>query len=570
MQKFQPNLSLVILWLGILINNFIWLKKDITYFTYDSHRHFLASLRMFEIFKNFSCHAIPPSIDTIYLHPPFVTILTALFYFLFGISQDIALITNNAIFMGILIFAIYKIGLKIADTKTALLAAFIVSMYPVVFNQLKVYMLDLPLAAMVTLAVYFLFCCDNFKNFKYSVFFGISAGLGMLTKDTFFLFLIGPWSYVVIKSIFVLRQKSHNFKKYAGHLVLSGTLIVLISFPYYLSKIFILLGKLYPGYVRTWPVSTPELNLFLEKVRALLWYLWGFINWQASFFLFLIFLIGLFFFSVSKIKNKGIFISWILVSWLFIGYFRYAIGFNMEVTGVRYTMPILPALALISAFGITHMRVKRISVFLTYAVVIFGILQLFFVSYPVKISGFPTQIFLPVKLPWGIDRYRLFPEKIVLLNFEGWAVSGRSVDSYPKNLRGYFLANEEIFKTINSSKGDLKTVSVFVIPDDAQLWYLQYMAYSEKKPFRIFCDWNYLRIDITRGKTAIPELILKSDYIIDKNEGFLGEPYLLYWVRASKDYLNLYKDKFMLLKKVKWLGVGQPDGSFILIYKNLN
>jgi hypothetical protein len=124
-------------------------------------------------------------------------------------------------------------------------------------------------------------------------------------------------------------------------------------------------------------------------------------------------------------------------------------------------------------------------------------------------------------------------------------------------------ADEEIFKIIDSSRGVKENISVFIIPDNTQLWYLQYKTYITKRPFRIFCDYNQLWWQIKSNERAlIQDLILNSDYIIDKDGGNLGEFNVLGLIAKARNNFNKNKDKFILVNKVSW-----PDGSDILIFK---
>jgi 4-amino-4-deoxy-L-arabinose transferase-like glycosyltransferase len=562
--KYNSAFILVTLWFGVIINNFIWIRRSADYLTYDSHRHFLASLRIYEILNNMSLNAVPISIDTMQLHPSLAMAFTAILYFLVGISQSSAVIINGAFFSGILIFSTYKIGFEISNKKTGILAAFIIIMYPVVFNQLKVYMLDMPLTAMVTLTIYFLFRCESFRSMKYSVLFGISFGLGMMTKDSFFIFLLGPLSYVLIEKILLQspRKECHSFKKRVFYIILSLTFIALISGFYYLRNSSTVFEKAYSWHVTTWPVTVAESGMFIYYLRAMLWYLWGLINWQITFFFFLAFIIGAVLFACSKFKDKDIFITWILVSWMLVAYFRAALEFNMEVTGVRYTMPILPAIALITAFGIMRIPYKKIRFCCVCAIIIFGILQLFLISYPVGSGALQKSLAVHIKLPESIEKYKLFPEMVYFFNFKNWSVSGSASGSHPENHSSYILANEKILSTIYSSSESAKDVTIFIIPDDVRTWYLQYRAYLDKKPYRILCDWNYLRSDMARKGITITDLILNADYIIDKDSGFSGEPYMRDFVTQARDKFSLYKHKFFFLGQEEW-----PEGSNILIYK---
>ena len=564
-KKHYTAFLLFFLWFGHLVNNYIWLKLDVNYLTYDSHRHFLMSLKIFDAYRNPSFNILDSFIQATQLHPPLVGIFTAPFYFLFGVAQDTGVMVSAAIFLAILIFSTYKIGKKLMDEKAGILAAFLITIYPVVFNQLKVYMLDLPLTAFVVLGVYLLLMTDNFRSLKYSIFFGVSSGLGMLVKQPFFLFIIGPLSYVIIRNIIFFRFGGiNNLKKRIINLSFSLSLSFLIACFYYLKKIYIVFGKLSSKWTETWPTPVPESSWFLHLFRSFLWYLWGFINWQISFFYFFLFLIGFLFYFRYSSKSKSILYLWILVSWILVSYLRYTIGFNMEVTGIRYTLPILPAVALITAIGIRQLPCRKIKTFFTITAVIYGIFQLFFISYPIFNNHYHKQIAIPIRLPESLGKYKLFPENIVILNLESWPISGRNGGSHPIDAQDYLAANEEIFRAIDSSGYKKKAISVFIIPHNTQLWYLQYKAYIEKKPFTIVCDWIYLGENTEDNiEAAIQNLVLNSDYIIDKDSGELGEPYVQKFINRARKYFNKNSSRFGLLKKVKW-----PDYSSILIFKN--
>jgi 4-amino-4-deoxy-L-arabinose transferase-like glycosyltransferase len=557
-------ICLVILWAGVLANNFIWLGIDRTFFTYDSYRHFLASLKVYEILKHGSFSAVPLSIDTIQLHPPLVMIFTVPFYFLFGAAQNVSILANSVIFSGILLFSVYGIGFKLAGRKSGLLAAFITGMYPVIFNQLKVYMLDLPLTAMVTLSMYFLFSCDDFKQTRNSILFFISAGLGMLIKSTFIIFLAAPAGYAAVRGYLNLRREKGDLRRYVKHLVLFGLLSFLVCAPYYFTNFYKVLSKLYPGCVETWPTSVPPSSLFLNSLRGFLWYFWGFINWQVSFFFFLVFIAGGYFFSRAGIKNKIFFWLWIVIPWVLTGYFRTAVGFNMEVTGVRYTMPFLPAIALISAIGIMRIPLKRLKAFLVTLIVVFGILQLLFVSYPLPVKGM-ERLFLSFKIPEKAAKNRFLPDRIILLNFGSWAVSGSASGSYPADYSEYSLADNQILETIDSFARGGEKASVFIIPDNVMMWHLRYMAYLKGKPFWIFCDWNYMRASMMAQRISVFDMISNADYVIDQEDKSTNEPYMRHYIESAENNFSVLKDRFALLRTMDW-----PDGGKLLIYKKLN
>ena len=55
--------------------------------------------------------------------------------------------------------------------------------------------------------IYCLIKLDNFKSIKWSVLYGITVGLGLLTKDAFLMFFFIPWLYVVIRSLIEKTEK---------------------------------------------------------------------------------------------------------------------------------------------------------------------------------------------------------------------------------------------------------------------------------------------------------------------------------------------------------------------------
>jgi len=524
-------------------------------------------------------------------HPPLVMMVTAPFYFLFGKTQDMGVMINAAVFLGVLIFATYKIGKRISDAKTGLFAAFILTMYPVLFNQLKVYMLDLPLAAVVSLSIYFLIRSDSFRNLKYTLLLLISSISGMLIKPNFLFFLALPLAYMLMRRLFkpkgrsfltVSQQESavnfspaNMFSRIFILVTLAGLTILCLSYYFssqvfianvgrgsFITKALIVLERLLqgPGYLQTWPSVAPE-GVILRRIHALFWYIWGFINWQVSFFFFVVFFMAVYFFRKYKVFHKDILLIWFIGSYFLVSSAAYGIGINMEVSAVRYTMPLLPAVALISAIGIMKIPFRKFRCFLVTVVVIFGFFQFMCVSYPLGIKLKKLEV--PVKLE---DKYDFFPSSIVLFDPGAWAVSGGDSGSHPRDFKEEAAVCEEILRIIDESNNKMR-INITVIPDDTRLWYLQYLAFIKDKSFNIFCDWNYFASLVSialekKQNIKYRKLISDADYIIDKEGGWQGEPSTREIVENNRRYFNLYKYKFFLIGMLRW-----PDGAKILIYK---
>jgi 4-amino-4-deoxy-L-arabinose transferase-like glycosyltransferase len=68
--------------------------------------------------------------------------------------------------------------------------------------------LDFPLTAAVTVSFALLIRADDFRVRRYAVAFGVSAGLGLLVKQTFAFFVL-PALYVVIRILWTVTVERY-------------------------------------------------------------------------------------------------------------------------------------------------------------------------------------------------------------------------------------------------------------------------------------------------------------------------------------------------------------------------
>lgn len=157
-----------------------------------------------------------PSLYVAYLkafngYPP-VGLVTSAFYGLFGRRHDAAVFSQLP-FALILLLAGYGLGARLADRRTGLLAAWLLASAPATVEVARQYLLELPLTAASTLAVWCLLAADRFTNKKYSILAGLAVGLAALSKQTFFLFLLGPTLFIMPGWVRAIRYETPA----AGH-----------------------------------------------------------------------------------------------------------------------------------------------------------------------------------------------------------------------------------------------------------------------------------------------------------------------------------------------------------------
>lgn len=366
------------------IANYIWLRKDTVPLAWDQTTHLILSLKYLNVLT--SGLDIQKIIGISNLYPPFFHISTSPFYLLFGTSSDVACMSILA-FLGILIFSVYGIGKHMYNRNTGLLSAFLVSMYPMIFGPSREYLIDVPLVAMVSLSVYLLLRTEEFKNTKCSLLFGLSLGLGMLTKWSFIFFIIGPFLYEISKS---LTSKNLMERKETINIILAITLGILVASIWYFPNIIQLCIQL--SYYSSYQGSI-EGDPAIFSLNSILYYPFMLIYHTFLPFV-LLFLVGLAYLIPPNENRKRILILWIALPYLI-----FTLILNKDL---RYTIPYLPAVAIISSFWIFRMKNKIRNAIIVLILIIASIQFVMITNDQTLIHSNNTVkiLFYPFEFPW--------------------------------------------------------------------------------------------------------------------------------------------------------------------------
>jgi hypothetical protein len=180
----RPWLPLVALVAALAVVTTVWVSIDRRPPESDHANHLERALR---------CHRTlaagdPAPLETILLessfYPPLVTCLAGVLYFV----APVVPLTAQAVmvaFLALGVAALFGLGRRLFDVETGLCAAFFFATAPFVVFSLTNFQLDLPLAAMVALALYTLVRTEACSRRGWCVTLGFVLGLGMLTKPTF-------------------------------------------------------------------------------------------------------------------------------------------------------------------------------------------------------------------------------------------------------------------------------------------------------------------------------------------------------------------------------------------------
>jgi 4-amino-4-deoxy-L-arabinose transferase-like glycosyltransferase len=378
--------------LYVAISNVAWFKTDNSIRGVDSPNHLLFSIDFFYRFSE-ALHKNTPILEkisssikligTAYMPdcvywPQGLNLTTFIFYSLLGKSLFAAKIALLP-YLLVLLFSTYSIGRLLYSKFVGFMAAFFLFFYPVIFQSSRQYQLDLPLTALVTLSIYFLLKVDQFKNAKYSFLLGLACGFAMLIKGQAVLFIVCPFFYVLYclsvksgKEIFRAPFKSKQLRNLLMALFIS-VLIAAIWWGPRISKVVPSFEEHIIDSVKNLE-NTPFTWNKKYSIESVLFYLWTLFYSLLRPFFSMIFIIFLPVFLIRKIKHKGLYLNWIIPPLLL-----FSLVFTIKHS--RFLMPILPALALITALGLQYLQNKKVKFIILTTSVIFSLLQFYILSY---------------------------------------------------------------------------------------------------------------------------------------------------------------------------------------------
>src|SRR5262245_11478069 len=184
----RPWLWLAALFAILATVTVIWVSRDRRPPEWDHANHLERALRCHQ---DLAAGRLGAVLEESAFYPPLVLCAAGLLYF----ALPIAPMTAQAVMLGFFalgLVAVFGIGRALWDDRAGLLAAFFFAMAPFVVFSLMNFQLDLPLAAMVALTMWILLRADLFASLRWAVALGVVLGLGMLTKPTFPVYVLGP------------------------------------------------------------------------------------------------------------------------------------------------------------------------------------------------------------------------------------------------------------------------------------------------------------------------------------------------------------------------------------------
>ncbi len=387
----RPWLPLIALVAALAVVIAVWVSIDRRPPESDHANHLERALRCQRILADGAPSPLRAILLESSFYPPLVTCLAGLLYFVAPVVPMTAQAVMVA-FLALGVAALFGLGRRLFDVETGLLAAFFFGTAPFVVFSLTNFQLDLPLSTMVALALYLLARVEAFSRWPWCVALGVVLGLGMLTKPTF--------ATYVLPAMLWTAWPAWRAPDRRRRLTLLGVALVVattLALPWYGPR---LVGLPMQVLNRSFKQAAEVGQAEALTPAGLLFYPRVFMP-QFGFLAAPLFTWGLW-----ALRKKGGARAYLWLSTL-VPFLVYSLIQNKNL---RYTLPIIPAAALVTAVGVQSLpRSWRQAVI--WGCLAAGALQISMTTFafprPVELSVFLTPLplsFPPSPADWQEDK----------------------------------------------------------------------------------------------------------------------------------------------------------------------
>jgi len=344
LRRRPERLLLGLVFVVLSTSTVVWTLRDRTPPPWDPSDHLRYAYDYYRLLAHADFAGFAREVFTAkHYYAPFVHLVTAAVFLILGASRTTG-IAVNLLSLAAILWGTAGMSRRIYGDSSAagsnhtsapsvwlsLLPAIIAACYH--FNAWLMHdaFLDFPLVAAVTVSFASLIRAENFVDRRKALAFGIAAGVGMLVKQTFAFFFVLPALYIVIR---VLWKRDRGA---VVNLALAAAVLILIAALWYVPH----LRDVIAIYRENQQAAVNENEAPLFNFDSNFFYVHALLSMQMQLPLALLFAAGLAY-SLVRCRKQSV----LLYLWLLSGLVCFALIANKDV---RYTVPVLPAAALLS------------------------------------------------------------------------------------------------------------------------------------------------------------------------------------------------------------------------------
>lgn len=502
----------------IIATNCFWVFKNNIPPAWDQASYLSSSEVLYQTLRggNFS-QFLNMVLTTNPTKPPLLVYSAVPLYLLFGSGPQIALMVNVIALIFFVIF-FYILARLFFNDKLTIISLVILTTMPLFYGLMRQFFVEFMLMTLTIAFVYFLIKSKHLTQIKYTPLAGLFFGLGMMTKFTFFVFILGP----CIFELWYFIKNQFSFKKLVITAVLFSIPALTVTVPWYSHNILTvlwhakratnpeLLGRFYYG---------PPFSL-----RVIYLTLLDNINFVISGFYSLLILI----LSIWLLIKKGFKINWYLLLWFAIPFLVFFFGANKDY---RFILPLLPLIALYLAYLINQLKLP---------------------SFVLILLLIPTLIYLNTTLVKPIINQNISLDPII--------ISSPQLNDYVYSPKDEDWKINNILSTLNNLDPQNKTVILASENDTLNINNLEY--YRIKGGYKDISLKTASYFPTNTSDQKINEFVSRGNYLIFKSGGLLG----------PSDLNRLYPKVTSLPMLSNWAKIDNnvvfPDGGKLIIYRN--
>ena len=215
-----------------LASNGLWEYLDKTPPAFDPSNHNRIAIEMKDCLLSLGKTSFSECMRLTPFYPPFMHYVVAVPMAIFGNNIAIAQYVNTLFFILIPIAVYLWAGEIFKSKKTAIISAFLVTLFPELYVISRALWQEVPVVAFVFLSYYFLLRSKNFKISKYTYLAFLILAIGMLTKWTTAVYLFIPFLVAFIYSF-----KIQPISKILTKVAIGGLIIAIIIGPWLLPNL---------------------------------------------------------------------------------------------------------------------------------------------------------------------------------------------------------------------------------------------------------------------------------------------------------------------------------------------
>ncbi|MEA2155993.1 MAG: hypothetical protein QOE11_2133 [Solirubrobacteraceae bacterium] len=440
-----------------------WLATDLRMVNLDNGKHLLIAVRYYQ---EFVTGRVFMPLTSFEFYPPLVHIVGAISSLLIGRPTIFgSVLAENLVFVPLLACGCYGAARVTFGPAAGLLAAVFAFAVPMLMSMFHVFLVDAPEAAMVAMTVWLLLASDRFDRVGVAAGAGAMAGLGMYTKGTFVMFVLG------IVAMMLLRGGWRNWKGFLAF----GVIGSLLAGPWYIGHYGDLHGQTYGAIASgaaIWYDNIPFPARWSQ--HNFTWYGWDLLNNQLYLPLTLFFVIGAGW-SLWQLRRRSAWKDSLLPELIaggFVGYFLISL---LVLKDPRYSLPCLVYIAVVATGWIVHMP-RRVRVGATALLVAIFVVNT--VNHNFGVGGVHV-----ITTPWSINSPN-GEYKAVLLNQAGFFEGGpdRRAAPFLDLLKGVRRAGPNVvFDAANMSSGGYNISALTLFAFKARLVLLSFDPAAVKK-----------------------------------------------------------------------------------------